>query len=104
MINFGGIIKKYRDVNNLTQVDLANKIKITSTYLSAIENNRKEPSLALISEISQLLRIPKEVLVWEAVEINQKMSAQDKKVIDTAKSIMKAYLMAYDKDKEKDKN
>ncbi len=91
MVNFGAIIKKYREQSEFTQKDLAIDLEITPTYLSAIENSRKEPSLALIKKICEVLKLPEEVLFWESVQIKDGLSKEDRKVIEFAKIIVKNY-------------
>ena len=91
MINFGTVIKKYREALHLTQKDLAEKAEITPAYLSALENDKKEPSLALLEKICRFLDLPKEVFFWEAVEINDGLKNDEKKAIDLAKVIVKHY-------------
>lgn len=96
MINIGGTIKKYRIKSNLKQTELAKKIKVTSTYISAVENNRKEPSISLLNAICRAVHLPKEVLFLEAVNIND-FKKKDREIIDTAKEIMKAYYYSENK-------
>jgi len=91
MINFGGVIKKYREERKLKQTDLAKSIGITSTYISAIENNRKEPSISLLTSISKELDIPAEIFFWDAIQISDKIASKDRKIIILAKKIVKEY-------------
>ena len=91
MVNLGAIIKKYREQSEFTQKDLAIDLEITPTYLSAIENSRKEPSLALIKKICEVINLPEEVLFWESVQIKDGLSKEDRKVIEFAKIIVKNY-------------
>lgn len=91
MINFGRAIKKYREKLNIKQKDLAEKCNITSTYLSAVENNRKEPSLSLLAKVSAALKLPKEILFWDAVELDDKFSQSDVAAIETAKDVVNQY-------------
>lgn len=88
MINFGSTIKSYRRKKGLTQVALARRIGIESTYLSAIENGRREPSLPLVKQISKAIAIPTEVLFLDAIEINDSMSGRDRKTLELAKTIV----------------
>lgn len=87
-MKLGTIIKKYREARKLTQPNLSQLINVTPTYLSAVENNRKEPSIKLISDISRVLNVPKEMLFWEAITINDKMNDKDKKIVNAAKNIV----------------
>ncbi len=91
MVNFGAIIKKYREQLDITQKELAGNLAVTSTYLSAIENGRKEPSLSLIKKICRNLKLPEEVLFWESVDIRGSLTREERKTIDIAKIIIKSY-------------
>jgi DNA-binding XRE family transcriptional regulator len=87
MITWGKTIKKYREKLKLTQVELANRVAITPTYLSAIEHNRKEPSFSLIRSISHTFGIPQEVLYWDAITFPTFMKTMHTKEIRLAKHL-----------------
>jgi transcriptional regulator with XRE-family HTH domain len=91
MVNFGAIIKKYRYQLHVTQKELSNDLSVTSTYLSAVENGRKEPSIALLKKICKVLGIPEEILFWESVEIKDGLDKDEKKAIEFAKIIVRTY-------------
>lgn len=91
MINFGAIIRKYRVQKCTTQKELSGKLRITPTYLSALENGRKEPSFLLLKKLSKILRIPTEVLFWESVQIDGNLSTHERKAIEVAKDIVRSY-------------
>lgn len=91
MISFGTAIKKYRGVSGITQSVLAHRLGIQSTFLSAVENGKKEPSLTLLKKISEVLDVPVEIILWESVQITKSMSTKDKKVIEVAKELIKCY-------------
>jgi len=90
MINWGITIKKYREKMKLTQVELAKRVHITSTYLSAIEHNRKEPSFSLIRDVSRAFRIPQEILYWDAVTFPESSNKDHQKAISLAKSLVES--------------
>ena len=50
-------IKYYRNLNDYTQMALANKINCDDNYLSLIENGHKNISIKKIYEISNALNI-----------------------------------------------
>lgn len=91
MVNFGSAIKKYRSAAKLTQKQLAQDLSITPAYLSALENGHKESSLSLLTAICKALNVPREILFWEAVEITDGMSEEDKKTVEIAKVIIRHY-------------
>lgn len=57
------VIRERRKNIGVTQDVLAEKLGITTSYLSLIENNRREPSLKLRKRISKQLDIPLSLLV-----------------------------------------
>jgi XRE family transcriptional regulator, regulator of sulfur utilization len=57
-MNLGATIKTLRIQKGFNQETFAKKCSISQTYLSQIENNRKEPNLSTLNSISQSLDIP----------------------------------------------
>ncbi len=91
MVNFGAIIRKYRERFKITQKELSKDLKVTSTYLSAIENGRKEPSISLLRHICKVLGVPEEVLFWESVEIKGGLNREERKAVEFATVIVRTY-------------
>ena len=87
MINWGKTIKKYREKLHITQGELAKRVNVTPTYVSALEHNRKEPSLSLITSISRAFGMPQEILYWDAVTFPMQMKT-NKQAIHLAKSLV----------------
>lgn len=48
-------IKELREKAGLTQEDLAEKVEVTSQYISMIENEHKLPSIPLLKKIATVL-------------------------------------------------
>lgn len=69
-MNLGNAITKIRKDSNTTQEDLAKKCNITQAYLSQIENNKKEPNLSTLKDISVALAVPLAVIFFLALEEN----------------------------------
>lgn len=90
MINWGKTIKKYREKLKLTQEELASRVAVTSTYISALEHNRKEPSLTLIASISRAFGVPQEILYWEAISFPTTLKTMHTKEISLAKSLVRS--------------
>ncbi len=70
MKKIGDVIRKYRISNNFTQFKFAEKIGISSKYLSDLETNRRAPSIALIKRIADVLKIDEKILI-EIKEISE---------------------------------
>ncbi len=56
--NLGKKIQKLRKQANLTQEELAEKIRVSRAYVGYIEQGRNTPSLEVLEKIANKLRIP----------------------------------------------
>lgn len=61
----GSIIRLLRIADGKSQTDFAQELRVTRTYLSQVENDRKQPSLAFLRVASERLRVPLVLLVAE---------------------------------------
>lgn len=50
-------IKKYRKSENLTQEELAEKIKMSTKYIQFIETGKRKPSLKTVYKIAKTLKV-----------------------------------------------
>ena len=57
-MKIGKTIKLIRTLKGLKQKELSEKIKVSNNYLSAVENEKKEPSMILINKLSKVLEVP----------------------------------------------
>ena len=55
---FGANLRRIRRKQKLTQEELAYRVGMDVSYLSELENGRKEPCLRKMKEIAQALHIP----------------------------------------------
>ena len=55
---FGGNLRRIRRKHGFTQEELAHRVGMDVSYLSELENGRKEPCLRKMKELSQALEIP----------------------------------------------
>jgi len=60
-LKFGTAVRVARNIEDITQQELAKQLKISSTYLCDIERNRNLPAYPLAWKIQQ--RFPKEKLI-----------------------------------------
>jgi len=79
-------IKYFREKAGLSQQDLAEKCRISTSFLASIEIGRKRPSLATLSEIAHALDVQpyqllkplsedgKEILDRYSLEVTKRMS------------------------------
>lgn len=55
---FGANLRRIRLKRGFTQEELAHRVGMDVSYLSELENGRKEPCLRKMKEVSQALGIP----------------------------------------------
>ena len=70
-MNIGKAIIQLR-VNKLRQSQMffSKQIGITQSYLSQIENGKKQPSTELLQKMATLLKTPLPILFWFAINEN----------------------------------
>ena len=64
-MNIGKGIKFVRIASGIRQGEMAKRLNISQNYLSLLENNKAEPSMALLKKISETFGIPASFLFWE---------------------------------------
>ena len=69
-MDIGKVIKTIRQEKNIKQKELAEGCNISITYLSQIENNKKDPAISKLIEISKYLKIPLPIIFFMALEDN----------------------------------
>jgi len=67
-MNLGNSIKSARKKLQISQAYLADACGITQSYLSQIENNKREPNLSLLKIISEKLNIPLPILFFTSLD------------------------------------
>lgn len=66
MTKFISNLKKYRQFNELTQEELANKVNVRRETIARLENAKYNPSLELAVRISKELHTPiEELFIFE---------------------------------------
>jgi len=69
-MKIGKTIKLIRTLKGIKQKDLAEKINISHNYLSAVENDKKEPSLVLLDKLSKFLDVPLSFILIENIDFS----------------------------------
>ena len=67
-MNIGKAIRTCRIQKNLKQSELAEKANISVSYLSLLEQGKRDPSFSTVEEIASALNIPVSILVFLAAE------------------------------------
>ena len=75
-LTIGRAIRTLRTASGLRQKELADRVSVDPTYISHLEADRREPSLALLRAISRALDIPPglilSVALWTDLPTEQK--------------------------------
>jgi transcriptional regulator with XRE-family HTH domain len=64
-VDIGKGIKFVRVASGIRQGEMAKRLNISQNYLSLLENNKAEPSVALLRRISKTFGVPASFLFWE---------------------------------------
>lgn len=67
-MRIGSIIKTERKKRGLSQKQLADHCSITVTYLSLIENDKKEPTVSLLRTLAENLHLPLPILLFMSLD------------------------------------
>jgi transcriptional regulator with XRE-family HTH domain len=71
-MDIGTAIRVARTRRGLTQRELALRLKVSITYLSLLERNRRDPSLGLLERLAIALEVPLPLLFLMAEEGNNR--------------------------------
>lgn len=67
-MDLGYTINSIRKQKGIRQGELANMIGLTQTYLSQIENNKRDPNLATLKKISEALAMPLPIIFFLSLD------------------------------------
>ena len=65
-LNFGQVVRKYRQMKGFSQEELADRCNLHRTYISDVERGLKAMSLVSLLRIAKALEVPAHILVKEA--------------------------------------
>ena len=75
-------LRLIRVFNDIKQQELADKLGLSASYISEIENSKKIPTLEIIEKYSKLFDIPVSSIMFFSEELeNKKISSRAKSVI-----------------------
>ena len=78
-MNIGQAIKMCRTRRGVSQTDLALRADCSVSYLSMLENNKRDPTLSTLTKIAQALNIPIGILFFLASERDE-LTGMDKEL------------------------
>lgn len=80
-MNVGQAIRRCRMQRGASQSDIANRAKCSVSYLSMLENNKRDPTLSTITKIAEALRVPVGLLFILAADQDE-LGAIDVQIAD----------------------
>lgn len=80
-MGIGKNIKRFRELNNLTQDELGEKIGVSGKTVSSWELNRTEPKMGMIEKLSNYFGCDKSELIGENVKPDEYYLNEDTKQI-----------------------
>lgn len=80
-MELGKAIKNCRNQRNLSQKELAKKAKMSISYLSLLERDKREANIHIIKNIAHALDIPLSVLIFLASD-KKELSGLDETLIN----------------------
>lgn len=80
-MGIGKNIKRFRELNNLTQDELGEKIGVSGKTVSSWELNRTEPKMGMIEKLSNYFGCDKSELIGEIVKSDEYYLNEDTKQI-----------------------
>lgn len=80
-MNSGKIIQLLRTAEGISQLELADKLKVSRTYLSQIENNRKQPSLSFLRDVAKVFKVPLVLLLTIEDDFDSDLFDEMKKIL-----------------------
>lgn len=86
---FGENLKRVRLASNCTQRQLAEKVGVTSNYISLLENGERIPSVDLLEAIGKELGVPSSVLLVLGTNREDTGSPLDKLISSMQQAINK---------------
>lgn len=67
-LSFGDLLTSLRKADEITQVELANKIGVSKGLICDIEKGRRNASIELVAKIADALDYPKEPMIKQIFE------------------------------------
>lgn len=71
-MNIGKAIKLCRNQRGLTKVKLAEKSGLSASYLTLLEQGKRDPNLSTLEQICRALQIPSTVLMFLASDAEER--------------------------------
>lgn len=86
-MKIGSVIRKCRKLKSMTQLQLSNSSGISESYLSLIEQDKRQPTLSNLESIAGTLQVPVSILVFLADTQESVSEITDKQIEAITKTI-----------------
>lgn len=92
-MSLGNAIKTVRTASRVKQRDLAKRAGVTANYISLVEGDKREPSLAFLKKIADSLGVPVSLFfLWQERDDGPSDSKRIQKIRDLLTEIESSYL------------
>ena len=81
MISKGHILRLLRESLDLRQEDVAKELKITASYLSLIEHNKKQPSHDVLLKLANRYKVPFQLLMWDENDLKRTTNPKERELV-----------------------
>lgn len=89
MLRLGSAIRRVRAARGFTQKELAARCRITPSFLSLVEADKRVASMLVVQRVAEALSVHPQVLLWEAFELPDNLTDQDRQICEIAKAIVR---------------
>lgn len=93
-MNLGEAISDVRKRKCIKQKVLARRCEISQTYLSQIENNRRDPNLSTLKKISKVLEVPLPIIFFLSLT-DEDIPEQKKEAFSYLSPSVKAFVQEF---------
>ncbi len=97
-VNIGDNIKKLRSASNMTQGDLAERLRVTISSISAYENGTRMPSYDILIKIARLFSVTTDNLLGFSNKYVADVSGLDAEQRKVIFELVELYKLKNDKD------
>lgn len=91
MTTLGQVLKLFRlsVSEDFTAQKLANKMRVSATYISEVENGKKTPSLEGLKKFSKAFNVPASQMVKTQEDANENNWSYEKTFLEVVKTYLK---------------
>lgn len=86
-MNIGLKLKKIRNLHNLSQAQLSEKIKVHTTNIARYETNKQTPTIEILKKIADFYDITIDYFISDNEEIKPASRIKDKKLLERFEAV-----------------